>query len=118
MRVFVQYLSSGEHERFIASIERERELRFRLSELLRYRSLGLTTQDEVIHYEQHSSFERQQQLKLKTVSNMVCSSHLLHTHSIFQKEYVYYEVNKCINLFFKYLLWTMYFIFLIAFCLN
>lgn len=68
MRVFVQYLSAGEHERFIASVERERELRFRLSELLRYRSLGLTTQEEIIHYEQHANFERQQQLKQKTVS--------------------------------------------------
>ncbi|KAJ8926045.1 hypothetical protein NQ315_009900 [Exocentrus adspersus] len=63
MRVFAQFLSSGEHERLIASIERERELRHRLSELLRYRSLGLTTQDEIIHYEQHAAYERQQQLK-------------------------------------------------------
>lgn len=69
MRVFVQYMSSGEHERFIASIEREKELRFRLSELLRYRKLGLTTQEDIIHYEQHASFESQQQLKQKTVSS-------------------------------------------------
>ncbi|XP_018567590.1 transcriptional adapter 2B [Anoplophora glabripennis] len=62
-RVFSQFLSSGEHERLLASIERERELRHRLSELLRYRSLGLTTQDEIIHYEQHAAYERQQQLK-------------------------------------------------------
>lgn len=74
MRVFVQYLSSGEHEKFIASIERERELRFRLSELLRYRNLGLTTQEEIIHYEQHASFETQQQIKMKTVSNKLYSS--------------------------------------------
>lgn len=76
MGVFVQYLSSGEHERFIASIERERELRFRLSELLRYRNLGMTTQEEIIHYEQHESFERQQQMKLKTVSNSIYSTFL------------------------------------------
>ncbi|KAG5865089.1 hypothetical protein JTB14_028193 [Gonioctena quinquepunctata] len=63
MRVFAQFLSSGEHERLIASVERERELRHRLSELLRYRGLGLTTQEEIIHYEQHAAYERQQQLR-------------------------------------------------------
>ncbi|KAJ8935420.1 hypothetical protein NQ314_012840 [Rhamnusium bicolor] len=72
MRVFAQFLSSGEHERLIASMERERELRHRLSELLRYRSLGLTTQEEVIHYEQHAAYEQQQQLKQnKSVSAFV-----------------------------------------------
>lgn len=68
MRVFAQYLSSGEHERLIASIERERELRHRLSELLRYRSLGLSTQEEIIHYERHAAYERQQKLQQKSVS--------------------------------------------------
>lgn len=63
MRVFSQFLTSGEHERLINSIERERELRHRLSELLRYRSLGLTSQEEIIHYEQHAAFERQQEMK-------------------------------------------------------
>ncbi|KAK4885225.1 hypothetical protein RN001_001496 [Aquatica leii] len=63
MRVFSQFLTAGEHERLIASIERERELRFRISELLRYRSLGLTTQEEAIHYEQHAAFQRQQQIR-------------------------------------------------------
>lgn len=63
MRVFSQFLTAGEHDRLIASIERERELRFRISELLRYRSLGLTTQEEAIHYEQHATFQRQQQLR-------------------------------------------------------
>lgn len=60
MRPFAQFLNSGEHERLIASIERERELRHRLSELKRYRSLGLTTQEEIIHYEQHVAFQQQQ----------------------------------------------------------
>ncbi|CAH1163641.1 unnamed protein product, partial [Phaedon cochleariae] len=63
MRVCSQFLSSGEHERLIASIERERELRHRLSELLKYRSLGLTTQEDIIHYEQHAAYERQQQMR-------------------------------------------------------
>ncbi|XP_025833480.1 transcriptional adapter 2B isoform X3 [Agrilus planipennis] len=60
MRVFSQFLTSGEHERLIQSIEKEQELRHRLSELFKYRSLGLTTQDEAIHYEQHAEFQRQQ----------------------------------------------------------
>ncbi|XP_066245274.1 transcriptional adapter 2B isoform X1 [Euwallacea similis] len=60
MRPFAQFLNSGEHERLIASIEREQELRQRLSELKRYRSVGLTTQNEIIHYEQHMAYQRQQ----------------------------------------------------------
>lgn len=68
MKPFSQYMSSAEHERLIASIEREKELRHRLSELLRYRSLGLRTQEEIIHYEQHTAYERQQQLKHRSVS--------------------------------------------------
>lgn len=60
MRVFSQFLTSGEHSRLIASIERERELRHRLSELLRYRGLGLTSQEEIVHYEQHAACQRQQ----------------------------------------------------------
>lgn len=63
MKIFTQYMTSGEHERLIASLEREKELRFRLSELLRYRGLGLTTQDEIIHYEQHAAFVKQQNNK-------------------------------------------------------
>ncbi|XP_019881745.1 transcriptional adapter 2B [Aethina tumida] len=62
-RVFAQFLTSGEHDRLIASMERERELRHRLNELLRYRNLGLTTQEEIIHYEQHAAFQRQQQMR-------------------------------------------------------
>lgn len=74
MRVFSQFLSSGEHDRLIASLEREKELRLRLSELMKYRSLGLTTQEEIIHYEQHVAHERQTQLRQnKSVS--FCTSH-------------------------------------------
>ncbi|KAL1513865.1 hypothetical protein ABEB36_003208 [Hypothenemus hampei] len=60
MKPFAQFLNSGEYERLIASIERERELRHRLSELKRYRSLGMTTQEEIIHYEQHVAHQRHQ----------------------------------------------------------
>lgn len=84
MRVFSQFLTSGEHERLMASIERERELRHRLSELLRYRSFGLTTQEDVIHYEQHVTYERQQQLgQNKSVSSKVLVCFILHQSFIF-----------------------------------
>lgn len=60
LRPFAQFLNSGEHDRLIASIERERELRHRLADLMRYRGLGLTTQEEIVHYEQHVAFQRLQ----------------------------------------------------------
>ncbi|XP_060530100.1 transcriptional adapter 2B isoform X2 [Cylas formicarius] len=60
MRVFAQFLSCGEHERLISSMERERELRHRLADLTRYRSLGLLTQQDIIHFEQHAAYQRQQ----------------------------------------------------------
>lgn len=68
MRSFSQFLTAGEYERLMARIERERELRFRISELLRYRSLGLTTQDEMVHYEQHAAYFRQEELTNKVVN--------------------------------------------------
>ncbi|EFA06279.1 transcriptional adapter 2B [Tribolium castaneum] len=63
MKVFSQFLTSNEHEQLINNLEREKELRHRLSELYRYRSLGLTTQEEVIHQEQHMAYQKQQQMK-------------------------------------------------------
>lgn len=63
MKVFSQFLTSSEHEQLINNLEREKELRHRLSELYRYRSLGLTTQEEVIHQEQHMAYQKQQQMK-------------------------------------------------------
>lgn len=63
MNVFSQFLTSSEHEQLINNLEREKELRFRLSELTRYRSLGLTTQEEALHQEQHLAFQKQQQIK-------------------------------------------------------
>lgn len=72
MRVFSQFLTAGEHERLISNIERERELRHRLSELLKYRSLGLTTQEDIIHFERHAAYQKQQQdRQRKTVSTFI-----------------------------------------------
>lgn len=52
-RVFSQFYSSHEYDRLLASLDRERELRVRLSELHRYRYNGLTKIDDCMHFEQH-----------------------------------------------------------------
>lgn len=68
MRVFSQFHTAAEHERLLESISRERELRMRINELIRYRSLGLQTQEDILHYEQHMAFQKQQeQRKSKAV---------------------------------------------------
>lgn len=54
-RVFAQFFTAHEFDRRIASIEREKTLRIRLSELSRYRWNGLTKIDECIHFEQHAA---------------------------------------------------------------
>ncbi|EZA47770.1 transcriptional adapter 2B isoform X2 [Ooceraea biroi] len=52
MRVFAQFYTAQEHEQFLANLERERELRLRLSELYRYRENGITRHEECAHFEQ------------------------------------------------------------------
>lgn len=52
MRVFAQFFTAQEHEQFLANLERERELRLRLSELYRYRENGVTRHEECAHFEQ------------------------------------------------------------------
>lgn len=52
MRVFAQFFTAQEYEQFLASLERERELRLRLSELYRYRENGITRHEECTHFEQ------------------------------------------------------------------
>ncbi|KAJ8674014.1 hypothetical protein QAD02_005276 [Eretmocerus hayati] len=52
MRVFAQFYTAQEYEQFLASLERERELRLRLSELYRYREHGITKHEECTHFEQ------------------------------------------------------------------
>lgn len=51
MRVFAQFYTAQEYEQFLTNLERERELRLRLSELYRYRENGVTRQEECIHFE-------------------------------------------------------------------
>lgn len=52
MRVFAQFYTAQEYEQFLSNLERERELRLRLSELHRYRENGVTRHEECAHYEQ------------------------------------------------------------------
>ncbi|XP_058839734.1 transcriptional adapter 2B-like [Topomyia yanbarensis] len=55
LRTFSQFYTSKEFENLIASLERERGLRIRLSELNRYRWNGLQRMDESVHFEQHAA---------------------------------------------------------------
>ncbi|EDS29131.1 transcriptional adaptor 2 [Culex quinquefasciatus] len=55
LRTFSQFYTSMEFERLINSLERERGLRIRLSELNRYRWNGLQRMDECVHFEQHAA---------------------------------------------------------------
>nr|XP_012231513.1 PREDICTED: transcriptional adapter 2B isoform X1 [Linepithema humile]XP_012231514.1 PREDICTED: transcriptional adapter 2B isoform X1 [Linepithema humile] len=52
MRVFAQFYTAQEHKQFLSNLERERELRLRLSELFRYRENGITRHEECAHFEQ------------------------------------------------------------------
>ncbi|OXU24725.1 hypothetical protein TSAR_012124 [Trichomalopsis sarcophagae] len=52
MRVFAQFYTGQEYEQLLTSLERERELRLRLSELYRYRENGITKHEECTHFEQ------------------------------------------------------------------
>ncbi|XP_034941248.1 transcriptional adapter 2B isoform X2 [Chelonus insularis] len=52
MRIFAQFYTAQEHEQFLINLEKERELRLRLSELYRYRENGVTKHEECAHFEQ------------------------------------------------------------------
>lgn len=52
MRAFAQFYTAQEYEQFLTNLERERELRLRLTELYRYREHGITRHEECAHFEQ------------------------------------------------------------------
>ncbi|KMZ04942.1 uncharacterized protein Dsimw501_GD20886, isoform D [Drosophila simulans] len=54
-RVYAQFYTCNEYERLLGSLEREKELRIRQSELYRYRYNGLTKIAECTHFEQHAA---------------------------------------------------------------
>lgn len=55
LKNFRQFYSNEAFERLINSLERERILRIRLTELCRYRWNGLTKIDECDHFEKHAA---------------------------------------------------------------
>lgn len=62
MRVFSQFHTAQEHEQFVQNMQREQELKLRLSELSRYRQHGITRHEECSHFEQEL-FYRQEMSK-------------------------------------------------------
>ncbi|XP_066991361.1 transcriptional adapter 2B isoform X2 [Anabrus simplex] len=52
MRVLTQFNTAQEHEQFLQSLLKARDLRIRISELMRYRRNGLTRHEECAHFEQ------------------------------------------------------------------
>nr|CAG4638418.1 EOG090X058A [Cyclestheria hislopi] len=55
-RVFSQFQTAAEHEQFLRNLAKERALRLRIRELLKYRRNGLTRQDECTEYERTRYF--------------------------------------------------------------
>jgi len=52
MKVFTQFHTAAEHEQFLQNMQREQELKLRLTELARYRTNGITRYEECMHFEQ------------------------------------------------------------------
>lgn len=59
MKIFCQFQTSQEHEQFLQNIQREQELKIRLSELFRYRRNGLTRHEECAHFEQELYYQQE-----------------------------------------------------------
>lgn len=80
LKNFRQFYSNEAFERLINSLERERILRIRLTELCRYRWNGLTKIDECDHFEKHAAANQHRSTGPfghgKTVS-IRCSFHLI-----------------------------------------
>lgn len=76
LKNFRQFFSNETFERLVHSLERERILRIRLTELCRYRWNGLTKIDECDHFERHAAANLNRVTGPyghgKTVSLMLC----------------------------------------------
>lgn len=57
LRSFCQFYTSDEYEQLVSGLVKEKQLRFRILELMRYRALGLKTMDECLQFEQGTSKE-------------------------------------------------------------
>lgn len=80
MRVFAQFYTAQEHEQFLTNLERERELRLRLSELYRYRENGITRHEECAHLEQVLAQRQNDTTDYWTEKKSVSMNFYLHTN--------------------------------------
>ena len=69
MRVFTQFHTAQEHEQFLQNLQKERELKMRISELARYRRNGLTRHEECAHFEQER-VQHEEWKEKRSVSNI------------------------------------------------
>ena len=69
MRVFTQFHTAQEHEQYLQNLQKEREIKIRISELARYRRNGLTRHEECAHFEQ----ERIQHEEWKEKRSVSCT---------------------------------------------
>lgn len=65
-RPFTQFHTSAEHEQFLRHLAKERALRLRIRELVKYRRNGLTRHEDCIEYERLRYFrERRKEARLE-----------------------------------------------------
>ena len=66
LRAFSQFHTASEHELMLKNVSKERALRLRVRELIKYRRNGLTRQEECTEYERQRYFrERRRDAKLE-----------------------------------------------------
>lgn len=84
-RSFSQFHTAPEHEQFLRNLTKERALRLRIRELIKYRRNGLTRHEECTEYERLRYFrERKKEARLerqrrKSVSNFPSLYYCLHS---------------------------------------
>ncbi|KAJ8308734.1 hypothetical protein KUTeg_013608 [Tegillarca granosa] len=71
MKVFTQFHSAAEHEAFFENIQKEKELKSRIKELMRYRKHGITKLDEIDDFEEEK-FKRDK--KKENKKKLVCTT--------------------------------------------
>lgn len=73
LRVYSQFHTATEHSQFVRSLAKERALRLRIRELVKYRRNGLTRQEECTEHERARYFRerrkeaRQERMRRKSV---------------------------------------------------
>ena len=76
LRIFSQFHTATEHDQFLRQLKKERALRLRIRELVKYRRNGLTRQDECTEYERARYFRdkrkvaKQERMRRKSVSHL------------------------------------------------